>query len=492
MAGISRQSIITDIVWSVLKTSTPANYQNKMKPVTIFFLSVFLYACSDTPLIEQIKKDGKLVVATRNSPTTYYLGPDGAAGFEYDLASMFAKELGVELEIKLPDSLTDIFSSITSGNAHIASAGLTVTEKRKQLVKFGPVYQTIQEQVVYHKDNNKPKNINELGLGLLEIVSGSSHAEHLENIKKDFDKLTWHENQELGSEELLSLVWEQVIDYTIADSNEVDLNKRFYPELEVAFSISEPQSLAWAFPKSTDQSLYDAATAFFKKIKSNGELNNIINRYYGNIDVMNRASRRSFSIHFNKRLPRYRKIFEQAALEYNLDWRLLAAIGYQESHWNPKAKSPTGVRGIMMLTLDTAKFLGIKNRNNAEESINGGAKYIVQLQKSIPEHIPEPERTWFALASYNIGRGHVEDARNITAKRGMNPDKWLQVKESLPLLRKKKWYKKTKYGYARGNETLRYVENVRNYYDYLIWLTDQEENDEPAPNKAIDIKSLAL
>ena len=152
MAGISRQSIITDIVWSVLKTSTPANYQNKMKPVTIFFLSVFLYACSDTPLIEQIKKDGKLVVATRNSPTTYYLGPDGAAGFEYDLASMFAKELGVELEIKLPDSLTDIFSSITSGNAHIASAGLTVTEKRKQLVKFGPVYQTIQEQVVYHKD----------------------------------------------------------------------------------------------------------------------------------------------------------------------------------------------------------------------------------------------------------------------------------------------------------------------------------------------------
>ena len=166
-----------------------------MKLTILFFLSILLSACSDTPLIEQIKKEGKLVVATRNSPTTYYIGPNGAAGFEYDLASMFAKELGVELIIKSPDSLTDIFSSITSGNAHLAAAGLTVTQKRQQHVKFGPAYQTIMEQVVYHKDKTKPENINELGSGLLEVVYGSSHAEHLETIKKDFNKLAWHESR---------------------------------------------------------------------------------------------------------------------------------------------------------------------------------------------------------------------------------------------------------------------------------------------------------
>lgn len=460
--------------------------------LTLLCLCLFLVACSETPLLQQIQQRGELVIVTRNSPTTYYIGHDGPAGFEYDLAKMFADELGVKLVVTTPESLTDIFPIITSGDAHLAAAGLTVTQKRKKWVEFGPVYQEIQEQVIYHAENTKPENINELGHGILEVVSGSSHAEQLSRLKKDFHQLAWHENTELESEELLTLLSEQVIDYTIADSNEVALSQRFYPQLKVAFNISDPQPLAWAFAKSNDRSLLDAAGRFFEKIKDNGELSNLIARYYGHVEILNRASRRSIAIHFNKRFPRYRDTFIKAAEENNLDWRLLAAIGYQESHWNPRAKSPTGVRGIMMLTRDTAKHLGIKKRTNATESIHGGARYLAQLRNSIPENIPEPERTWFAIASYNIGRGHIEDVRKITAMRGMDPDKWLHVKKSLPLLRKKKWYKKTKYGYARGNETLQYVENVRTYYDYLVWTTDQEESDEIKPNKAIDLESLAL
>ncbi len=469
--------------------------QSFLTSVLLILSSTFLLSCSEDniPLLEKIKKDGELVVVTRNSPTTYYLNSDGGpAGFEYDLIKMFTDELGVTLKVITPDSLTDIFPMITSGEAHFAAAGLTVTEKRKKWVQFGPVYQQIHEQVIYHKESPRPKDINELGSGILEVVSGSSHVEQLEKLKTNFKDLTWHENDELESEELLSLVWQQVIDYTIADSNEVALNQRFYPELKIAFDLAQPQSLAWAFPISRDTTLYDAATIFIEKIKENGDLKNIIGRYYRNVESMNTASRRSFAIHFHKRFSRYRDLFETVAKQNNLDWRLLAAIGYQESHWNPKAVSRTGVRGIMMLTRDTAKYLGVKERTDPTQSIEGGARYFAELKKSVPTHIPEPERTWFAIASYNIGPGHIEDVRKITEKRGLDPNKWLDVKDSLPLLHKKKWYQKTKYGYARGNETVRYVTNVRTYYDYLTWIVGQEETDEEQKNEAINFDSLAL
>ncbi|NOX42348.1 MAG: membrane-bound lytic murein transglycosylase MltF [Gammaproteobacteria bacterium] len=462
-------------------------------PLLVLIISASIAGCSDnTPLLEKVKKEGELIIVTRNSPTTYYLNADGPAGFEYDLAKLFADELGVTLKVTTPDSLTDIFPIITSGEAHFAAAGLTVTEKRKEWVRFGPVYQNIHEQVIYHKENPRPKDINELGDGLLEVVSGSSHVEQLEKLKTSFKNLTWYENDELESEELLALVWEQVIDYTIADSNEVALNQRFYPELKIAFDLSKPQSLAWAFPLSNDTSLYDAATAFFEKIQQNGELKNITARYYGSVKTLSTGSRRSFAIHFNERFPRYRKMYEAVAEENDLDWRLLAAIGYQESHWNPLAVSPTGVRGIMMLTRDTAKYLGVKDRVDPMQSIEGGARYFAQLRNSIATHIQEPARTWFAIASYNIGPGHVIDAQIITEKRGLDPDKWLDVKQSLPLLQKEKWYKNTKYGYARGNEAMRYVANVRTYYDFLTWIISQEETDEEKNNEAINLDSLAL
>jgi membrane-bound lytic murein transglycosylase F len=160
-------------------------------------------------------------------------------------------------------------------------------------------------------------------------------------------------------------------------------------------------------------------------------------------------------------------MFRKYAKKYDLDWRMLVAIGYQESLLNPDAVSPTGVRGLMMLTRKTAKEMGIKNRLDPENSIKGGAKYFDITRKSIPDEVKEPDRTWFALAAYNVGFYHLEDARIITEKRGLDPNKWLDVKTSLPLLAQRKWYKDTKYGYARGWEPVRYVENIRSYYDIL-------------------------
>ena len=176
----------------------------------------------------------------------------------------------------------------------------------------------------------------------------------------------------------------------------------------------------------------------------------------------------------HQRLPNYRKYFQQAALEYGIDWRLLAAMGYQESHWNHLAISPTGVRGIMMLTKSTAGEVGINDRTDPEQSIAGGALYFHQRIKKIPSRILEPDRTWMALASYNVGYGHLEDARTLTKQLGNNQDKWIDVKNHLPLLSEEKWHVQTRYGYARGQEPVNYVENIRNYYDLLVWMTEED------------------
>lgn len=464
-----------------------------MRILFLCLLGLILTGCRDnSPLLDQIKKNGELVVITRNSPTTYYRGPLGPTGFEYDLAKLFADELGVELKIIIPDSFGDIIPMIRSGKAHFAAAGLTVTEQRKKLVRFGPTYQQITQQIVYHRHENKPANIGDVSNGILEIVAGSSHAERLKELQHDHPELTWIENNELESEELLQLVKDQLIQYTIADSNEVALGKRFFPQLRVGLDITKPQSLAWAFSYRHDFSLYDTALVFFDKIKKNGKLDHLIDRYYGNIDNFSHASRRMFFCYFKQRLPLYQKTFEQAAQANNLDWRLLASIGYQESIWDPQAVSPTGVRGIMMLTRRTAKQLGVKQRTNPTQSILGGARYFAKMKHIIPAHIQEPDRTWFALAAYNVGFGHLEDARKITEKLGANPDQWLYVKKSLPLLKKKKWFQQTRYGYARGDEPVAYVERIRTFYELLVWITEQDVPTNGTALKALTIDPIVL
>ncbi|MEE9342261.1 MAG: membrane-bound lytic murein transglycosylase MltF, partial [Gammaproteobacteria bacterium] len=262
---------------------------------------------------------------------------------------------------------------------------------------------------------------------------------------------------------------------TVADSNTVKIVQRYYPELRTVKNLFPEITLAWSFPPGKDTSLTDAARAFFTKIKGNGQLKELENRYFNHIRAFDYVELKRFQKKIKNTLPDYYDYFINASQKEGIDWRLLAAIGYQESHWNPKAKSPTGVRGIMMLTQKTMKHLGItESRLNPEASITGGAIYFAQLKKRIPSQIREPDRTWFALAAYNIGAGHLEDARILTEELGLNPNKWVDVKEKLPLLAIKKWYKKTRYGRARGKEAIKFVRNIRNYYDIMIWTSQHQ------------------
>ncbi|MFV1985358.1 MAG: membrane-bound lytic murein transglycosylase MltF [Thiohalomonadales bacterium] len=442
-----------------------------------------LNACTpNSTILEQVQHSGELRVLTLNAATSYYNAPNGPTGLEYELTKKFAEYLGVKLKLHTPDTLNDILNDISRGNAHIAAAGLTITKEREKHVKFSIPYQYITQQLIYKSGNTRPKNIFDTN-GHLEVIANSSHVERLLKLKEQNQNLQWYESKDEDALELMHLVSEELIDYTIGDSNEIALNMRFYPAIRVAFNVSKPQPLAWAFPISSDNSLFNEANKFIQALQKSGELASIIRRNYGHVANYDYTGTKTFLNHVTKRLPRYKNIFETAALNNNLDWRLLAAVAYQESHWNQHAVSPTGVRGIMMLTRATAKHLGVQKRTDPNQSIDGGARYIRKLLDKIPSDITEPDRTWMALASYNVGYGHLRDAQIITKKRGGNPNKWNDVKENLPLLRKRRWYKKTRYGYARGSEPVHYVENIRSYYDILAWHQETQLEQKVDPTK---------
>ena len=455
------------------------------KRVSLLFSFVFLIhlnACDNYSAphlgfsrLEQITHQGYIDVLTREDPTTYYQGANGLTGLEYDLVMLFARQLKVKVNFIIPETFNEILQQISENKADIAAAGLTITESRKRQMRFAPSYQSITEQIIYRSGKKRPKKISDLSNGILEITEGTSHIETLNNLKTRYPKLEWNINRELDTDGLLYLVNEGLIDYTIADSHQASLIKHYYPKLNIAFNITKPRQLAWALPLSKDDSLFNEAKLFFKKIKKDKTLQHLLEKHYGNSGNLNYVGNCTFRLHMETRLPKYIDLFKLAAKKHNIDWRLLAAIGYQESHWRTDTTSPTGVQGLMMLTKGTARQLGIKDRTDAAQSIAGGALYFKQRLKKIPARIQEPDRTWFALASYNIGFGHLEDARILTQRSKGNPDKWLDVKKKLPLLSQEKWYKQTRFGYARGNEPVRYVENIRSYYDLLVWLTEENK-----------------
>lgn len=466
---------------------------SKLTPFCLLAMAILISSCSiPPPLVERIKDSGELRVVTRNSGTTLYEGSEGLTGLEYDLVQLFAKELGVKPHFIIPERFDDLLPTVSNGDAHLAAAGLTVTPERQSRIRFGPSYQEITQQVIYRSGTNRPRKIEDLLDKELHILAGSSHEEELLRLKKTYPVLKWTSHDDMESAELLQMVEDKKIDLTIADSNEFAVTRRFMPHIKVGFDLTKPQRLAWAMAHAEDASLYQAMETFFDRIRDDGTLTQLIERHYGHIGRLNFVELRTFVRHLDNRLPKYQAFFEEAAEIIDMDWRLLAAIGYQESHWNPKAKSPTGVRGIMMLTLATAKQMKIESRLDPKQSIIGGAKYLRFIKQRLPERIPDPDRLWLTLAGYNVGFGHIEDARILTEQLDGDPDKWVEVKKHLPKLSLKKWYKHLKRGYARGKEPVNYVDNIRAYYELLKWQLRQREAENQSKNSDDSNSALSI
>jgi membrane-bound lytic murein transglycosylase F len=334
-------------------------------------------------------------------------------------------------------------------------------------------------QLVYRQDGRRPESLADIAPDTLHLAEGTFVAPYLEQLKRENPGLLLHVHKILGTFELLELLESGHIAYTVVPSNELAHARQIHPEIRAAVNMSEPEPLVWGVrDDARDRSLLVAVNDFVRRLETSGALGRLLDHFYGPVESFDYVDSREFLERFAERLPELQPTFEFVAAEFGIDWRLLAAIAYQESHWNPQARSPTGVRGLMMLTAVTAKRMGIKDRLDPEQSLRGGAAYLLELKEKIPRRIAEPDRTWFALAAYNVGFGHLEDARILTQRQGGNADRWDDVRERLPLLSNRQWYEDTRHGYARGYEPVKFVRRIRRYYTVLVQLTQPENGAE--------------
>ena len=436
-----------------------------------------LYWRAQQPQLEQIQRNGKLLVATRRGPTTYYRGADGPDGVEYALLERFSRDLGVELELVFPSDLEALLDVTERGSVHLAAAGLGITPGREDKLRYSRPYDHVTEKLIYRRGSRRPRALDEIGPGELHVIAGSAHETTLRELRANgFPTLQWQRRSNIGTGALFSALDGGLISYLVADSNQLRLSRRLYKHAASAFDLGDPRPLAWATRRTDDTSLVDAVNDFFQRTERNGWLERLHARYYGHTGRLNFVETRAFWRGVRDRLPAIQAHFERAAELTGLDWRLLAAVGYQESHWRADAVSPTGVRGIMMLTRSTAQQMNVADRNDPEQSIVAGARYLRVVEQKIPGRIREPDRLWLTLAGYNVGFGHLEDARILTERDGADPDLWREIKQRLPLLTVKRFHQTVRHGYARGQEPVDYVDNIRNYYDMLVWFTTVGDN----------------
>jgi membrane-bound lytic murein transglycosylase F len=420
--------------------------------------------------LEQVLQRGSIQVLTRNGASSYYLGANGPTGPEYELAKAFADYLGVDLRMTVTKSFSGLELALNEQSGDFIAANLTRTPERELRFNFGPDYLETTTEIVYRRGRKRPHEVSDLvGLNIM-VIAGSSYEEVLRGLKADHPELEWRAQEAVGIEELLLAVADGAIDVTLIDSNIYRINRPYYPRVASAFTLNRSLPHAWAFPPGSDDTLVQKARSFMLTAREAGLLAAIEKRFYGYPEQLSRVSMHQFLTQVRARLPDLLSYFRNTATRVGVDWRLLAAIAYQESQWDPDAVSFTGVRGIMMLTQQTAAQVGIDDRLDPEQSIHGGARYFLELYRRLPDRIRDPDRIWFTLAAYNLGMGHLEDVRILTQKQGGNPDVWADVEQRLDLLSQERYYNELRYGYARGFEARKFVANVQRYYDTLVWM----------------------
>lgn len=438
----------------------------------VLFVFLTLTACTRPTILEKMRQEGTLHVITQNGPITYYEGKDGPAGYEFELAKKLAEKLGVQLRMRVVSDLEQIYDVTAQNYTHIAAVGISqtaVAARRPDFHLSEPFFE-FKPLVLYRLGQRKPSDPGDLVGKHIVVPAQSAQADYLQVLKTTgYPELDWQTVEDAETTELMRLVQDQSVDIAIVNSVEYAVNSALFPQVRDAFPLMDTLHVSWVLPGGDDTSLLDIVNAFIREQKANGSLIALQEHYYSHIDQLDYVGASTYLRHIRDRLPLFKEHFVRVGEKLNVDWRLLAAIGYQESHWRPYATSPTGVRGLMMLTQATAAEMQVSNRLDPGQSIRGGAAYYNTLKNRLSESIVEPHRTWFALAAYNVGLGHLEDARQITASQGMNPDVWEDVKKHLPLLQKKAWYTRTRYGYARGWEPVHYVQNIRRYYEVLSW-----------------------
>ncbi|NVL90900.1 MAG: membrane-bound lytic murein transglycosylase MltF [Desulfobacterales bacterium] len=434
-----------------------------------FFLLIgplFLGACGkDNTALDRIMESGTITIITRNDAHCYYTYRGQEMGFEYDLAKAFADFLGVKLKVKVPESRDQLLPLLDKGAGEVVAASITTTPSGLELADFSKRYISVQQMVITHKKDTNIRSMNDLVGKNIHVCRGTPYEARLRTIEKMDPGVIITARDDVSTEDLIRGVAEGKIEITVADSNVALLNRRYYPDIRIAFPIKKPQPLCWAVKKG-GKALLNEINEFFDTIEEDGTFLDIYNRYYAYVERFDHLDIKRFQHRMETRFPKYMKTIKEAAKLYRFDWRLIAALIYQESQFNPWAKSFSGVRGLMQLTLPTAMEMGVKNRLNPQESIMGGVRYLKMLY-DVYDNATEPDRTLIAFAAYNVGKGHVIDARTLASKMKLDPNKWSSLEKTLPLLSDPKYYKKSRFGYCRGREPVSHVQRILTYYNIL-------------------------
>jgi len=449
-------------------------WSNRRTPwAVIFFLGCFVasfvfWAMFHVPAVPQglaaIKAEGRLVVLTRESPTTYYFGTQGLTGFEYLLTQALASSLGVKAEYRTYDTADELLAALRAKKGQLLAAGLLVSDKEDGLAE-SPGYESARDVVVCRRDGKLPKSLKEMAGLKVWVSAGTDAANLLDAAQSKVDGLQVQDvNQPV--EVLLSAVAGGTLDCTTATSLELKVSNPYYPDLVEAFPLGPDDQLKWLFaPGSDDLAKY--VKTWMAGMKKSGKLAEYARRFFGFLPPFDYVDTRAFKRAVENILPDYEKSMRDAARDTGLSWTLIAAISYQESHWNPDAVSSTGVKGMMMLTESTAKSLGVDDRTDPIASIRAGAKYIADLKSRIPEAVPEPDRVWFALVAYNMGFAHLMDARAQAERLGLDKNRWTDLRRALSVMDKPGYVGRLKYGRANAGQALRFVQQVRTYQHIL-------------------------
>ncbi len=422
-------------------------------------------ACRENRALDRIKKTGTITVITRNNAHCYYTYRDQEMGFEFELAKAFADYLGVGLKVKVCKSWGELLLSLDKARSDFVAASMTIIPSRLQLADFSNEYLSVQQVVITHKNNFQINSMEDLQGKTIRVRGETSYEERLKKLKEKRFDISIQADHNVSTEEIIEDVAKGRTDITVADSNVALLNRRYYPDIRIALPIGEPQSLGWAVKKG-EKALLDKINTFFDKIKQDGTFDDIYKQYYAYVEKFDHLDVKKFQQRIKARLPKYKQIIRKASERYGFDWRLVAALIYQESQFNPRARSFTGVKGLMQLTLPTAQEMGIENRLDPEQSIMGGIRYLHKLY-GLYDQAQGLDRLLIALAAYNVGKGHVLDARRLASKMKLDPNKWSSMEKTLPLLSNRRYYKKTRYGYCRGSEPVFHVQSILTYYDIL-------------------------
>jgi membrane-bound lytic murein transglycosylase F len=422
--------------------------------------------------LDEIKKRGVLRVLTRNNSAHYYIARGEQRGFEYELAKAFAKELGVRLAVVVPPSRNALIKGLLDGHGDMIAAGTTITNVRGEKVLFTPPVTSAPRVVTTHENIVKPlETLEDLSAFEIHLSFRSTTLRDMRAVETKLGRALRLVDVTDGveMEAMVHRVGEGEYEATVIDEDLLHLAQAAGEPVQTGVIISEARHKGWAVHPGAP-ALHEAASQFIEKHSKSGLIRILYGKYYrANSRFAKKAQELEYRADASGTISPYDDLFKEAEAETGLDWRLLAAVAYTESRFDPKAESRWGAKGLMQVLPSTAKSIGFRSLDSPRAQVMAGAKYLARLVSRFDESIAERQRIRFALAAYNAGLGHVYDARRLAEQTKKNPDRWFKnVEEALKLKMDKKWHEKTRHGYCRAVETVQYVSSIQTRYDVYV------------------------